>query len=123
MRRHLDALPSVAFEEDRFGGQVALALGILYSVVGGALLVAPLLLKPSGWQLGEGINGAGCAIAAVGLALTSVLVPVYIIYSLNHLFQRDDLWPVFSFGVLGGTVLAVVGSILAVVGRRTPSQC
>jgi hypothetical protein len=118
MRRFLDARSSVAFEEFRVRGQLALALGVLYSVLGGALLVAPLLLKPRGWPLGEGINGAGCGMAAIGLALTSVLIPVYFLYSMSHLFGRDDFWPVFSFGVLGGTVLAVVGSILAIaVGK------
>src|SRR5258707_988716 len=94
-------------EDFRFHGRVALAFGIGYSIVGGALLVAPMLLTSRGWQLGQRINGVGCGIALVGLLLSGMGVFVWFVNGLLMEGRQASISRVGSFGVLGGTFLAV----------------
>jgi hypothetical protein len=96
-----------------------LTLGTLYLVAGGALLVAPLLAKSRGWQLGRRVNGAGCGIAIVGFLLSGVGVLFEFANGLALEGHSESLTRLASFVVLGGTLLAMVGSIVAVVGKSS----
>jgi hypothetical protein len=91
--------------------------GVLWLAVGGALLATPLLLRRRVWQLGWRMNGVGCGIAAGGLLLSGMGVLVCLANGLAGEGARKDLAYAGYLGVLGGAVLAVVGSIVAVVGR------
>jgi hypothetical protein len=94
--------------------------GVLWLVVGGALLGTPLFLKPRVWQLGWRMNGVGCGIAVGGFLLSGMGAFVCIVNGLLMEGANKD----FSFagyvGVLAGSIVAVVGSIFAVLGKAKP---
>jgi hypothetical protein len=106
-------------EDWRLHGWAALAFCIGYSILGGALLVAPMLLRSRGWQLGQRINGVGCGMALGGLLLSGMSVFVWFANGLAMEGRSEGLSAVCCFGILGGTALAVVGSIVAVFGRKS----
>lgn len=106
----------------RLSGQVALTFGILYSTVGAALLVAPMLLKARGWQWDQRINGAGCGISLVGHLLGAVGFLLWVGNGLMMEGAQDSLSLVANLAVLGGIGLAVVGSMVAAVRGLSSSR-
>jgi len=116
-------------EADRRHERTERTFSILWLVVGGALLGAPLFMKRRVWQLGWRMNGLGCGIAAGGLLLSGMGALVCVANGLKQngdgltlslclspfLFQGLSL--VGLLGVLAGAIVAIVGSIMAVAGR------
>jgi hypothetical protein len=96
------------------------AFGVLWLVVGGALLGTPLFLKPRAWQLGWRMNGVGCAIAAGGFLLSGLGACVCLANGLAMEGASKDLNFVGSLGMLAGAAAVVVGSIVAVLGKAKP---
>jgi len=94
--------------------------GVLWLVVGGALLGTPLFLKPRAWQLGWRINGVGCVIAVGGLLLSGIGAFVCFANGLAMEGASKDLNYAGYLGVLAGAIAAVVGSIVAVLGKSNP---
>jgi hypothetical protein len=94
--------------------------GVLWLVVGGALLGTPLFLKPRLWQLAWRINGVGCAIAVVGFLLSGMGAFVCFASGLAGEGASKDLYYAGYLGVLAGAIVAVVGSIVAVFGKSKP---
>jgi hypothetical protein len=94
--------------------------GVLWLVVGGALLGTPLYLKPRVWQLGWRMNGVGFGIAVGGFLLSGMGAFVCFVNGLMMEGANKD----FSFagyvGVLAGGIVTVVGSIVAVLGKSKP---
>jgi hypothetical protein len=90
--------------------------GVLWLVVGGALLGTPLFLKPRVWQVARRMNGAGCALAVGGLLLSGFSVLVWFVNGLAMEGANRDVSRVGHLGVLAGAIVAVVGSTVAVVG-------
>jgi hypothetical protein len=123
----LDALPDVApglgpdLLADYCGrGQAALTFGILYLVVAGGLLVAPLFLKPR--DLGQRINGAGCGIVLAGLLLSGVGAFVWFANAMAMEGGRHSIEVLGQLGLFAGSVLAVVGGVVAVLGGSSASR-
>jgi hypothetical protein len=54
--------------------RTARTFGVLWLVVGGALLGTPLYLKPRVWQLGWRMNGVGFGIAVGGFLVSGMAV-------------------------------------------------
>jgi hypothetical protein len=94
--------------------------GVLWLVVGGALLGTPLFLKPRAWRLGRRISGVGCGIALGGLLLSGMGVLVWYANGLLMEGAVKAFSLVGQLGVLAGAIVAVVGSIIAVLGKGKP---
>jgi hypothetical protein len=97
-------------EADRRRERTERSFGVLWLVVGGALLGTPLFLKPRAWQLGWRISGVGCGIAFGGLLLSGVGVLVWYASGFFRKGGVDEL----SLIVLAGAIVAAVGSIVLV---------
>jgi len=94
--------------------------GVLWLVVGAVLLGAPLFLKPRIWHLGWRINGVGCGIAVGGFLLSGMGAFVCFANALAMEGASKDLNYAGNLGLLAGATVAVVGSIVAVLGRSRP---
>jgi hypothetical protein len=94
-------------------------IGILWVVLGGALVGTPLFLKPRVWQLGWRMNGVGWGIAIAGFLLSGLGALVCIANGLAMEGASKDVYYAGYLGVLAGAVVAVVGSIVAVLGKAT----
>lgn len=112
-----DSLPANLSGVYRRSRQTALTFGVLYLVIGGGLLGAPLLLKSPVWQVGRRMNRSGCGIAIGGFLLSGVGVFLCLVNGLTLEGRSKDVSLVGHLGVLGGAVLAVVGSVVAVIAR------
>jgi hypothetical protein len=104
-------------EDTRRVALMALTCGILYLVVGGLLLVTPMFPKLRSWQLGGRIKGAGCGIASLGLFLSGVGFLVVLGNGLMLEGAKESIGRAGGYGVLGGAVLAVVGTLVGMIGR------
>ena len=93
------------------------AFGVLWLVVGGALLATPSFLRPRVWQLGWRMNGVGCAIAVGGFLLSGMGACVCLANGLALEGASKELNFAGSLGVLAGAAAAVVGSIVTVLGK------
>jgi hypothetical protein len=91
--------------------------GVLWLVVGGALLGTPLFLKPHVWHLGWRMNGLGCGIALGGFLLSGVGAFVCLANGLAMEGASKDLACAGYLGVLAGAIVAIVGGIIAVLGK------
>jgi hypothetical protein len=93
--------------------------GVLWLLVGGALIAAPLFLKRRVWQLGWRVNGAGCKTAVGGLLISGIGLCVWRFNGtlLNGAYEYYRLMSLF--GVLAGTIVTVFGGIRAVARNRT----
>jgi hypothetical protein len=107
-------------EADRRHERTEGTFGVLWLVVGGALLGTPLFLKPRVWQLGWRTNGVGWAIAAGGFLLSGLGACVCLANGLALEGASAELSFVGYLGVLAGAAAAVVGSIVAVLGKAKP---
>ena len=126
-RRDSEALEVMDSMPGQWGGELVTdfrrherterAFGVVWFVVGGALLATPLFLKPRFWQLGWRMNGVGCGIAAGGLLLSGLGAFVCYANGLAMEGASKDLSFVGYLGVLAGAIIAVVGSITAAAGR------
>jgi hypothetical protein len=94
--------------------------GVLWLIVGGALLGTPQFLKPRLWQLGWRMNGVGCGIVVGGFLLSGMGAFVCIANGLAMEGARKELNYAGYLGVLAGAIAAVVGSIVAVLGKSKP---
>jgi hypothetical protein len=90
--------------------------GVLWLVVGGALLGTPLFLKSRVWQLGWRMNGVGCGIAAGGLLLSGMGAFVCFANGLLMEGAKEEFAYAGYLGVLAGALVAVIGSIIAAAG-------
>jgi hypothetical protein len=90
---------------------------VLWLVVGGALLVTPLLLKPRVWQLRRRMRGIGCGIAVSGFLMSGMGGFVCYANALAMEGASKDLSFAGYLGVLAGAIVAVVGSVIAAAGR------
>ena len=90
--------------------------GVLWLVVGGALLTTPLLLKQRCWQLGWRMNGVGCGIAVGGFLLSGMGAFLCIANGMAMEGASKDVYYAGYLGVLAGAIVAMLGSILAAVG-------
>jgi hypothetical protein len=106
-------------EADRRHERTERAFGVVWLVVGGALLATPLFLKPRFWQLGWRMNGVGCGIAAGGLLLSGLGAFVCYANGLAMEGASKDLSIAGYLGLLAGAIMAVIGSIIAAAGRST----
>jgi hypothetical protein len=97
-------------------------LCILWLVGGAALVMTPLILKPRAWRLGWPMNGVGCGIAAGGFLLSGLGTLVCYANALAMEGASEDVSFVGLLGVLAGAIVAVVGSVVAVLGRSKPSS-
>jgi hypothetical protein len=97
--------------------RTARTFGVLWLVVGGAFLGTPLFLKPRLWQLAWRINGVGCGIAIGGFLLSGMGAFVCVANGLAMEGASKDLYYAGYLGVLAGAMVAVVGSIVAVLGK------
>ena len=93
---------------------------VLWLVVGGALLATPLFLKRRVWQLGWRMNRVGCGIAAGGLLLSGMGVFMCFVNGLLMEGAKEEFAYAGYLGVLAGAIIAVVGSIVALLGRSNP---
>ena len=100
--------------------RTARTLGILWLVLGGVLLGTPLFLKPRVWQLGWRMNGVGCGIAVGGFMLSGMGAFVCFANSLAMEGASKDLAYAGYLGVLAGAIVAVIGSIVAALGKSKP---
>jgi hypothetical protein len=100
--------------------RAARTFGVLWLVVGGAFLGTPLFLKARVWQLGWRINGVGCGIAVGGFLLSGMGALVCIANGLAMEGASKDLSSAGYVGVLAGASVALVGSIVAVLGMSKP---
>jgi hypothetical protein len=91
--------------------------GVLWLVVGGALLATPLLLKPRVWQLRRRMSGVGFGIAVGGFLLSSMGALVLWANGLAMEGASKDLSFAGNVGVLAGAIVATLGNVLAVAGR------
>jgi hypothetical protein len=96
---------------------VATTFGVLYSMIGVALLVAPTLLPSWGWQFGQRINWAGCGVSLVGHLLGAAGFLLYVGNGLAGEGASDSVSLVANLGVVAGVIVAVGGDVLAAVGR------
>ena len=94
--------------------------GVLWLVVGGALLSTALFLKPRVWQLGWRMNGVGCGIAVGGVLLSGMGAFVCFANGLAMEGASKDLNYAGYIGVLAGAIVGVAGSIVAVLGKSKP---
>jgi hypothetical protein len=121
----MDSMPgywgSELVADERRHERVARAFGVLWLVVGGALLASPLFVKRRVWQLGWRISGAGCGIAAAGLLLSALGAFVCLVNGMLLEGANKDVAFVGYLGVLAGAALAVAGGIRAVAGSRRAS--
>ena len=97
-----------------------LTFGVLWVVLGGALVGTPLFLKPRVWQLGWRINGVGCGIGVVGFLLSGMGAFVCVANGLTGEGASKEVSHAGYLGVLAGATVAVVGSIVAVIGKSKP---
>jgi hypothetical protein len=109
-------------EADRRHERTERTFGVLWLVVGGALLGTPLFLEPRVWRLGRRISGVGCGIALGGLLLSGMGVLVWYANGLLMEGAVKELSLVGQLGVLAGAIVAVVGSIIAVLGTGNPRK-
>ncbi len=91
--------------------------GVLWLVVGGALLATPLLLKPRVWQLRRQMSGVGCGIVVGGFLLSGMGGFVCYANAMAMEGASKDLCFAGYLGVLAGAIIAVVGSVMAAAGR------
>ena len=99
-----------------------LTFAILYIVVaGGALLAAPIFLKPRHWQLDGRMKWPGWGFAILGLLLSGVSLLIWLGNELTGEGFSEDLNLWSSFGILAGGVLAGLGSIMVMVGMSSHS--
>jgi hypothetical protein len=100
--------------------------GVLWLVIGGALLATPLVLKPRVWQLRRRLNGVGRMIAAGGLLLSVMGILAWLVNELANGLgaigggrgaHSHDLSVVGYLGLIAGALVAVAGSIIAAAGR------
>jgi hypothetical protein len=91
--------------------------GVVWLVVGGALLGTPLFLKPPVWHLGWRMNRIGWGIAVGGFLLSGLGALVCYANGLGGEGARSELAGVGYLGVLAGAIIAVVGSVIAAAGR------
>ena len=104
-------------EADRRHERTERAFGVVWLVVGGALLGTPLFLKPRVWQLGWRMNGVGCGIAVGGFLLSGLGALVCLANGMMLEGARAEFAFAGYLGVLAGAIVAVVGSIGAVLGK------
>jgi hypothetical protein len=126
-RRDSEALEVMGSMPGRWGGDLVTdfrrhertewAFGVLWLVVGGALLATPLFLRRRDWQLGWRMSGVGCGIAVGGFLLSGMGAFVSYANGLAMEGASKDLSFVGHLGVLAGAVIAVVGSAMAAAGR------
>jgi hypothetical protein len=91
--------------------------GVLWLVVGGALLATRLFLKPHVWQLSRRMSGVGFGIALGGFLLSGMGAFVSYANSLALEGASQDVSFAGYLGVLAGAIIAVVGSVIAAAGR------
>ncbi len=101
--------------------RVERTFGVLWLVIGGALLATPLFVKRGVWQLGWRMNGVNCGIAASGLLLSALGAFVCLVNGLLLEGANQDLAFAGYLGVLAGAAVAVVGSLRAAGSRRARS--
>jgi hypothetical protein len=94
--------------------------GVVWLVVGGALVGTPVFLKPRMWHLGWRMNRVGCGIAAGGFLLPGLGVLVCCANGLAMERASKDLAFAGYLAVLGGAIVAVVGSVVAGIRRSKP---
>jgi hypothetical protein len=92
--------------------------GVLWLVVGGALLATPLFLKPRVWQLRRRMRGVGFGIAVGGFLLSSMGALVCFANGLAMEGASKDVSFAGYLGVLTGALIAVVGSVLTGLWER-----
>jgi hypothetical protein len=100
--------------------RTAQTFGVVWLVVGGALLATPLFLKQRFWQLGWRMNAVGCGIAVGGFLLSGMGALVCVANGLAMEGASKELSFMGYLGILGGALLAVVGSIVAALGKLKP---
>lgn len=100
--------------------RTARTFDVLWLAVGGALLASPLILKRRVWQLGWRINGVGCGIAAAGFVLSGMGAFVWFVNGLLMEGANKDLSFAGYIGLLAGTLVAVLGSVIAAAGTPRP---
>jgi hypothetical protein len=94
--------------------------GLLWLVVGGTLLGTPLFLRPRIWRLGWRIDGLGCGVAVGGVLLSGMGAFVCFANAMAMEGANKDAAHAGYLGVLAGTIVAVVGSVLAVLRKAKP---
>ena len=104
-------------EADRRHERTEWIFGILWVVVGGALLGTPLILNRRVWQLGWPMNAVGWVIAVGGFLLSALGALVCFANGMMLEGARAELAYAGYLGVLAGAIVAVVGSIGAVLGK------
>jgi hypothetical protein len=99
----------------------ALAFAVLYVVVGGALLAAPIFLKPGRWQLDWRMKWPGWGIAMLSLLLCGMSLLIWFGNRMGGEGRSEalNLWS--SLGIFGGGVLAAIGSVMAMVEMSSHS--
>jgi hypothetical protein len=100
------------FRKQQWGGLI----GILWLVIGTALVATPFYLEPRLWHLGWRINGSGWAIAAGGLCLSCLGALVIFGNAMAMEGASKDVNTVANLAVLAGAVVAALGSFIAVRG-------
>jgi hypothetical protein len=101
-------------DSDRRHERAGRTFGVLWVVVGAALLATPLLLKSSIWQLGWRVNGVGCGIAIGGFLLSGLGAFACFVNGLMLEGARAEFAYAGYLGVLAGAIIAIIGSIVAV---------
>jgi hypothetical protein len=102
---------------DRTRERTERTFGILWVVVGGALLGTPMFLKSRIWHLGWRMNGVGCGIAVGGFLLSGVGAFVCFVNGLLLEGARAEIAYAGYLGVLAGAIIALIGGIVAVLGK------
>jgi hypothetical protein len=114
--RYSDEIVDAHRRQERTGW----AFGVLWVVVGGALLGTPLFLKPRVWHLGWRTNGVGWGIAVGGFLLSGLGALVCLANGMMLEGARAEVAYFGYLGVLAGAIAAVVGSGVAVLGKAKP---
>jgi hypothetical protein len=107
-------------DSDRWHERTGWTFGVLWVVVGGALLGTPLFLKPRVWHLGWRTNGVGWGITVAGCLLSGLGVLVCLANGMMLEGASAELAFVGYLGVLAGAIVAVVGSAVAILGKAEP---
>ncbi len=98
--------------------QIGAAFAAVYVVAGATLLVGSRFARSRGLPRNRRIDGVGCGIAMSSLLLTGVGILLELANAMTMEGHSESVTLVASLIVLGGTLLAMIGMVVAVRGRQ-----